>query len=514
MIGTLLNIFIPEKIKNYYILPIRILTISFEHNLVVGLLSRARGRDIRLEKTISVTYHVDLKNTLHNAKKHALQELISQIGAYDKLIVVVSGGFATYKEITVPFTSERHIRSVLPLHIEGSLPFPLEEAALDFLILKQYEVEAVDYSDVMVIAIQKKYKDEQLALFNELNVSIDVLMPDVIGHYALYKNYLQQPGTTQVVVDITDSTTHILFFKDEALLFIRSIRVLASDKELLKSIKFTIQSLLQDTYNVDTLDTCFLIGDPGGKAQGPLESELGVSFVRFDFFDFLHKKQITYSEDMIAEQDAILKNFIPFFAFISLEKTFSFLVPTEIKKSLLLSKMQYTAAALLTFLLLGTLATHIYFQTSLLKQEVSASQEQVVAVLQREFPFVSEALKSKNQKKNSKKNAIINDILDRAQLEIKKEEAVWAVFVLQRKQSFLQCLLDLSTHIDREVLGLNLKRMVLNKESVLLEGKVRNFEMLAQFEQWLRDTQLFSTIPDLQKIEFTVTLPLAVKESV
>ncbi|NBP15134.1 hypothetical protein EBU95_12160 [bacterium] len=50
--------------------------------------------------------------------------------------------------------------------------------------------------------------------------------------------------------------------------------------------------------------------------------------------------------------------------------------------------------------------------------------------------------------------------------------------------------------------------MLINKNTITLEGNVRSFEAVEQFEAQLKETKLFSNVPDLQKVEFSVILPL------
>ena len=140
------------------------------------------------------------------------------------------------------------------------------------------------------------------------------------------------------------------------------------------------------------------------------------------------------------------------------------------------------------------LIAHSFIQQRKLSQELQSSKKEIVKVLKKHFPSI---------KGSSQRGAI-----DTAQREVKREESIWSSLSSQNKQSFLYYLYILTTKIDRETLGLNLNKMVISKNIMTLEGSVRSFEAVAQFENQLRDTGLFSSVPDMQKVDFSIQLPL------
>ena len=71
---------------------------------------------------------------------------------------------------------------------------------------------------------------------------------------------------------------------------------------------------------------------------------------------------------------------------------------------------------------------------------------------------------------------------------------------------------DLSTTIDREILGLHLKKMTFNKNGITLDGNVRSFDAVEELLKQLRNTNLFTQVPNLQKTEFSLPLTLINQE--
>ena len=85
--------------------------------------------------------------------------------------------------------------------------------------------------------------------------------------------------------------------------------------------------------------------------------------------------------------------------------------------------------------------------------------------------------------------------------EITKEEDIWFSFSSQTRHSFLTYLYDLSTMIDRDTLGLDLKKMTFNKNGITLDGSVRSFDAVEELIKQLKNTNLFTQVPNLQKTE-------------
>ena len=51
--------------------------------------------------------------------------------------------------------------------------------------------------------------------------------------------------------------------------------------------------------------------------------------------------------------------------------------------------------------------------------------------------------------------------------------------------------------------------MLINKKSITLSGKVKDYAAIGQFQKQLNETGLFTTVPDLQKTDFDgISLPL------
>jgi len=90
--------------------------------------------------------------------------------------------------------------------------------------------------------------------------------------------------------------------------------------------------------------------------------------------------------------------------------------------------------------------------------------------------------------------------------KLDEEEAIWEGFAGKFKYSFLKYLQDLCVRIDREGIGLDLKKLIMNKENTTLIGQVRDYKALKTFEEELNESKLFKLISVPQKPKFEVKL--------
>jgi general secretion pathway protein L len=77
----------------------------------------------------------------------------------------------SYRYITLPFTDERKIRQVLPFELEASLPFPVDQAVLDF-----YRVHTADQTRLLAGVLHSGQLGESLAALAAAG-----LAPEAVG---------------------------------------------------------------------------------------------------------------------------------------------------------------------------------------------------------------------------------------------------------------------------------------------------------------------------------------------
>ena len=68
--------------------------------------------------------------------------LVSNLDDFDALATAVSGGRIMSRELELPFSDDRRIRSVLGFQLEGKLPADLDDLVYDYTLLEEDDEQA------------------------------------------------------------------------------------------------------------------------------------------------------------------------------------------------------------------------------------------------------------------------------------------------------------------------------------------------------------------------------------
>jgi type II secretory pathway component PulL len=494
MIKNLLNIFIPEAFKGATLLPLRTLAITFKKDSVIGTVIVQKGTTYFVENIVHQKIGSD-SSQKNNPLVSALKDLAGKVENYDKIVTTISSSFVTFKELSLPFTSEEKIKMVLPFEIESLLPFDAFHACIDFIITKKNIEEKK--SDIIVAAIQKKYIQDLTDLFEQADLEISSITTDIIALYGLYSRREATNEGNTAFIELGETESKIAFFIDGQLKHIRTIQQTfdpgKENETAWNKIIFTLQSFKSDTATGGPLTKIILFGELCKDLAREAEEKLDAPCEYFDIKQFTTKVSISMNSK-IKSDDINLSGLA---TALPLPKGQPFSLRQEEltqKESLLFSQQIITGGALiLTLLCLA--GGHTFYTIHKLTAEKDQSEKEIIQTLKKNFPSM-------------KKTTSLSAALDEAHREVRKEESIWSSLSEQTRQSYLSYLSIISTNIEREVLGLNLNKLIINKNIITLEGSVRNFEAIDQFEQQLKATKMFSHVPDLQSIEFSTPLTL------
>src|SRR5688500_11598536 len=72
----------------------------------------------------------------------ALRELLAQLhGAPDTVVAAIDGMRGSLRTVTIPVAARKRAAEVLPFELEALLPFPIDEAVVDFQELSVHDTE-------------------------------------------------------------------------------------------------------------------------------------------------------------------------------------------------------------------------------------------------------------------------------------------------------------------------------------------------------------------------------------
>ena len=376
----------------------------------------------------------------------------------------------------------KKIEQVLPFEIKGALAFPLEATSLDFIQTKKEKSESTILA--AAIAHERVSFIKEIAEKNRFkNYSVTT---EIISLYSLYKRLVDKK-ITSVFMFYSQKSLNMGYVEKGCLKKARTLSLQEFSDETWKTIEFTLQSFAL----AEQIETVTLFPSDQGFKEF-MQSHYTGEIVNFALQDIENKLNLKQG---ILKQNTLLSFVcsLPYYNEDTLPQTEFNLKP---QKQEALSLRALVALGLPLALLVSTL-TYSIITTQTLSAYITKKQHETIKSLKKQFPSI---------RATSLKTAY-----DSAQRSFKKESVMWESLASQNKQSFLSYLYHLTEKIDKEALGLNLKKVTINNSTITLSGSVRSFEAVEQFEEQLKATNLFTSVPDMQKVEFDVQLPLQAK---
>jgi len=530
------NIFLPEKIGDYYLFSKRIVGVDIGKTHVSAALLYMRGKVITIERCIKERIDNGSAATHDERIVATLKIIFAQLGSYDVVYTTLSSSLVVFKELKLPFISREKIEMVVNFEVEPLLPFSLQDAVVDFIITKQIPEEKS--SEILVTAVQKKHIVHCLEIFGQAKILVDKIVVDLFAFYSLYKRiptYSQMTGSV-VLIDFGLQSTRIAYLFDGQLRLIRTLNKGVSQlvkavgdtlnipkneamehiirfglektdwpeytqaitdalSTFWRSINFTLSSFITQTPE-NNINKIILIGG-GGQIKG-LASFVSTLFeIPVEVFDpslIMQDKEIQSANKHIIANSCIIALSValpsPIIKYFNLRRD-----EFQIVDHTLLIK-QLVVTLLLTSTLLSMLLVFYIIQTKKLSRETQSSEQQAINILKKQF-------------KIPKEEDDLEEVISLAQEEVTREQETWFAFSGKARASFLQYLLELASNIDRKSLGFTIDSITIAEGTLLLKAQVRDHEALKLLERELRQSKLFSYVEPQDNPSFSMKIILA-----
>jgi len=528
------NIFLPERSGQYYLFSSRTIGISIGSGSVTAVQMRLQGRKRIIEKIVMVPIENNAQQDQQDRTADALISVFKQLDRADHIISTLPSIHVMFKKLHVPFVNREKISQVIHFEVEPLLPFPLNQAVIDFMIIST----AADGSgaEVLVAAAQKDVLLAHKALFAKAGIEPTQVTVDILSLYTLIATippYASISGNLVVLIFGTNSTC-VTLIRAGTLSLIRTLpkgimhlaKNLSTDlsitpeaalEELMRfgvdhmnepkkheairkilgsffdEIAFTIQSFSPE----QSTDLVIMLG-PGTHISGllPLATEL------------LHAPCQLFNTQLILESNAAqlktgeslpLESVIPLSAALRADAMIDFnLAPTDFNKNYVsLFLKQIITMLVLTCIVLGILGSHYFLQRRAFKQAIKTAEAETIAPLKNAFKDIPA------------KSSSLKNVIEDAQTEVKKEEETWFAFSTAARSSMLTVLLELKNKTDKEALGFVLERLTITKDTVIIKAHVRDYEALKLFEKSLQNSYLLKEYEPQRDLDFEmkITLP-------
>lgn len=531
------DLFIPQEIRNYYVIPTRIVGFDIGKTQVTATQIVAKGRSIIIEKWFSEQLDNTNGSDYDSRVTSAIKKIIDSVqGNYQTVFSSISSAQAFFKELNFPFTDHDVIARVVRNEIESLLPFPIQDAVIDFVITKQnLEEKSVT---ALIAAVQKQHIAHHLALFEAAGVNPSKITIDLLALYGLYRAlpYYRTDKDNVCLIEIGMQGTRMAYIQRGQLRAMRTIpqgiydvakqtsdqltislaeamdHVMRYGLEkhahtdtyaqaieygfslLAKEISFTLKSFTALEH--ETIDKLLFFGSTA-HTKGMLDyfsEQLSVACSIFNLHQAIAQTGITigtknnFPDDNLVSLAVALPNST--MARFNLRKEeFTTATSWQFTKQLI-------AGGLLSLLIIGSLLFFSITALRRLRNEAYASQEEVVETLKERFPKIPD------------ETTDIDDIIAEAERAVNEEEKRFAVLTTART-SYLKYLLELTDKIDKEALGLELEKIIFSADGFLtLQGSVRDYEALKNLERDLKKSKLFKLIEEGKEPQFTIVIRL------
>jgi len=485
ILRNLIRLIAPEQLSGRMILPLKSIGLSITDTQVTATAILLKGTSIVVEKIVSEALPTDNEPLTEKIGK-VVAKVMAQMGDYHRLSSVMPSSQATFKELNFPFNSREKIAPTLIYKLESVLPFQLQDLNIDFIITAQNESKTETY--VTASALQSKLVAEHVQMLLAQKIEPNTVTLDTLCLYGLY-SYTTSPSLQGCVVlfNSTVANLSITILDDERFSYTRQLATARLSKErILQEIELILSSYLDNNPHITAFEKIVIMHDEQ-NLKDVMEQKFNIPVFLFK----CNPSVITFPEHLHSKLD-----YVSLAAALPLLKTSDFDINTKLDHTTenKIVYRQLILASGLMFSIIGFLGTHVFFQLSKLSRAYESARTEILTTLKKEFPLIN--------------TSNIDDFLIRAQKEVKTEEGIWSSFSTKTRQSYLEYVSTLSQKIDRQGLGLSLSKMMINKKAITLEGKVKNYDAISQLQRQLQDTGLFVSVPDLQKTDFSVSLPL------
>lgn len=448
----------------------------------------------------------DFRTTGTASIGEALQK-ITKDWSYTTLAITISTPLVLYKRITLPFGDREKILQVLPFELEGQLPFRVDEAQLDVLVLGK---QTDDEYHILVAAIH----NQTLELYKEActiaGITPHRITPDVFELAALCRT-MRSKSRDLLAVSAYDYAVSLMSIYDGYVHGVRTLDIhlnaqAEKNSTALEKISYSVP-LVSKPAPEEPLKHAFVIGEEGAieAVCAHLHETHTISCIQGHIHK-LFNDGIQFSSQVTQLRSAYIPSILVAIGLIDTQDV-SLDRQAALDRQENLRLYQLLGGIALTTVFLSVVSLGAYFSVRSVRTEFRASSSQLVHTLTNTFGL---------SKKPAGRTLMsqVNTVMDDARIKLENEEKIWFSLSTQNRFSFLTYLQELSSRLDRQALGLTIKRLALkagpgaSNDTLVLEGSVPGFDQLRTLETNLASAGLFLDVPTLQEPTFSLSLSI------
>jgi hypothetical protein len=516
----MLNIFFPIRLNNNFIFKKRIIIIYITQNNFSAFLVVAHNNKREILKNI----YFEFDNKENSNNDVFISSLLSKSilnWEYDYIKLILSSNIAIFKSLHSPFSDIEKIKMTIPFELESRLPFQLSEASVD--VIYQNKIVNNEKNKILAVVTKEEYLNFYREIFKKLNLTLHSITIDAVEiiQYDLY--YFENSNNSHIVIYNNTDNLLILLFANKELICIKSIDI-SIDKDAQNNDAENLS--IEYTKKVD--DNFYIINQIISSLSKdynfPL-NEINLYLININKDQLLIQKLITEynfklnnyildnSKSYINKSVIVSKNNE---LTIGIENEFIYITSslffendtfnlghkenTDFKNKILFK--QILATIITTALLYIIILSYNFLDLYKTNNQIKQVENQMTTLLKNEFKLSNKFLNS----------------LDSAFIESKKIvedlQNNLPILVTHNKFLFINLFSELVKNLSNDIKGLQINEMrwklgTDSPSNLILIGEVSDFDSLHLFEESLKKSNLFITIPQQQDINFNFNLTIA-----
>lgn len=524
------NIFIPERVGSYYIFGQRMVGLVISKYDVQAVQLWAKDRAIKIEKIISQP--INGAEGYQEKVAAALASLAPSVRRPDQLCLVLSGSHAVCKVLKLPFTSYDKIKMVVPYEVEPLLPFPADQARIDFIITSVNQAE--QSAQVFVMAVQNHVVQEHRELLANAGLEPHRMTLDMVALYTVLQEYavaVLMPDTKHVIVDIGSSETRMAYVVNKQLIFIRSLpkgivdytRAIAKQVDMqpqevydrlmlfgvertgetsfdaavnavmegaIQELSFAINAFAQQSGDYRDSGIALLLVEGHGIASlhTYLSRVTSRPCTQLSFEDIVKAANITYQKQEVKVQpDSVMALSAAMSGL--LDRSSNLLSAREDAHNAPLFFKQCMTFIVLVGVLVFGLAGFTLWQRYALHSHVQNSATEIITALQESFPTVKGL-----QELEGDAESQVADAIALVKKFVATNESKIRAYSGRMRSSLVRYLSELSTIINKNEIRLTPIKIGLTGDKMTFSGSVGTFDEVASLRNVIGQSPLFGKV--------------------
>ncbi|MDY6792013.1 MAG: pilus assembly protein PilM [Thermodesulfobacteriota bacterium] len=456
------------------------LGLDIRHHAVSYVLLNKGSKSVQIEAydIVSLSEQKESKDTLAGAVKKIVEK-IDATGC--TCVASFPANQALFRNIRVPFTNKKKIIQILPYELEPTLPFAVEDMAIDFHTITISE--NAGHTDLIAAGIKKVILEEYIDTLASFRIEPEII---TIGGYYPTLCLAKSAHTPEnwLFADIEVDKATLFAVASNRISLIRSFPVPANTSSAIKSIGINIQrttDAFSELFNTDFMPEEIRATGPGCiqlNFEKQLSDLLNVPVHRielfreidsgienyaassFNFAKLDNALALALNEDKGNDRLNFHKDSFVVNEFLARHKTS--LVKTGALAGVVL------ALALLNFIL------NFYF----INNKISHLNHQITDIFKTTFPEVTK----------------IVDPLQ--QMKVKINEAKKSTFFPSETTKYIRSI-DVLNEISKRIpdkLDVDFTRLVISPENVMVSGITDTFNSADEIKSRLEESKLFQKV--------------------